>query len=775
MSEILIPLMKKIYRLALTLTVAGAVGLYSLAMIFGPRPQSSSLVLSQKLLAEHEQLLKTQSCKTFTDPRGILHLKAEKHFTLLACLGYQHGRHRAAQMDFFRKAVEGRRAEFFGKEFVRVDFVMRLLGLSERATRAFELLAAHDPESAARLAAYSVGVNRGISEAKNAPEFEELGYLPETWEPQHTIAVLMLQSFTQTQRTFRIEADPQDESELFSPEGIEWNVPILKKGEYIEAESPPSTLKPKKRKNVSSSRPLEELDSGSLATGSNNWVISPAKSETKRAWLANDPHLDLEFPPFWFWAHLELEDGSLNAMGATLPGVPVIVSGSNTHVAWGLTNSYIDVADIVSVPRNELASTQSTRPWIWVRIAGFKFPLFFKTFERTGEGYPILPIDAPAGRALALRWTGFELEAQEWVSAFNLMTVRNAAEMDRALSQVAVPSWNYVFADTQGAIGYRAVGKIPRRTQPHPLGYHEGHPADLKYTEFLTTEEMPHVLEPPRGYVVSANNRQWVDPAFYNLGHAQHMGFRAYRIESLLFARAKHTLESLRKIQCDTRVIDAEFFNDPIVSILERDEDIRTKYAFAIDALRQWDYETGPECVACGIYRRSLDRILEETSTNEYALYRILRSDLKDKYAQEIQAGFKQALQDLGVKPNQPQSLRKWEHLHRAFFRHFSHLAQFDARDSIFTPGDDRTVNLGDSSWDPKSGIFEHQSGASQRLIVELTSPPKVYFRLAGPNTWDERTRDLNEPAWKNWADCTLDLQAFPLDWSQVTPQALEW
>jgi penicillin amidase len=240
-----------------------------------------------------------------------------------------------------------------------------------------------------------------------------------------------------------------------------------------------------------------------VSAGSNNWVLAPSRSRSGKAWLANDPHLALKNPPFWYWVHLQ--GGDVDAIGASVPGVPLIASGASRRMAWGLTNSYLDVGDVWAVERSELRGIVTTRPWIWIRFGFLKLPFFFKTIERTRQGWPLLPLDAGAGRALVLRWSGYELASSDVEAAPRLMAAADVRSMDEALSRVGIPSWNFVFADTAGGIGYRAVGKVPRREGVPEWGVLSGTPSmALAPTPWLAVSEMPHVLNPARGFVATA-------------------------------------------------------------------------------------------------------------------------------------------------------------------------------------------------------------------------------------------------------------------------------
>ena len=78
--------------------------------------------------------------------------------------------------------------------------------------------------------------------------------------------------------------------------------------------------------------------------GSNAWVVGPARSTTGGALLANDPHLHLQAPGVWYLAHLATP--GLELVRATLPGLPAVVLGHNSAIAWGFTNTGADTQDL---------------------------------------------------------------------------------------------------------------------------------------------------------------------------------------------------------------------------------------------------------------------------------------------------------------------------------------------------------------------------------------------------------------------------------------------
>ena len=749
-----------------------------------------------------ESFLHGKSCELWDDEQGIPHIHATEEKVGIACLGYIHARDRAWQMEFFRRTAQGRKAEVFGAGSIKSDFVMRFLDLPTQAKAIFKDMVESEQKI---LWAYSYGVNRGLRAAlkKGVYEFKEYGYEPEDWRPEDTISVILLQSFDQTRRSFELQLEQKAQVDrhgssaawMFSLDGLPWSTTILKTGEYPKASEQQRSMSASNRElthqltrqsthqsdNQSHKKKISDFWAdypslwGGAGAGSNNWVLSQRYSQSGNAWLENDPHLHLGYPPFWEWVHLDVGENKIDAIGATLPGVPIIVSGANRHVSWGLTNAFLPVARLSAVPEQELRGAQSYRPLIWVKVWKFKVPFFFKTFRKTNAGTRILPVDAaPSGKALALRWTGFDLQGRDIMGFFDLVRSTRVSDADQALARVGVPSWNFVFADDQGGVGYRAIGRIPRFESSSPGGIPSESLAEVEsskaFAEPLSPDEMPHVLNPERGYVVTANNPQWPLDSRWSSGRSQLSSFRAFRIEELLKQNPHHDLESQQKIQCDVQAVDARFILPKLLEVLQgglqKSELLASQGA--LEVLKQWNFETNLHCTACGLYRRWVEKIDSLQKLNSSSLYRKLPGGADLEFQKAVVSTFQESLKELGFFKEQ--KLPGWGTIHR---NSFSHLAnqEFHSVPSIPTPGDENTVNPGTATWNGES--FEHTAGASQRLLVELSSPPKVYSVLAG-NNQDLESRDISDPhsEWQRWAQCQVQRRNFPVDWSKVNQKS---
>jgi penicillin amidase len=669
-------------------------------------------------------------CELTIDADGMPHIRPQAQLIQKAsdlvrlsaldfCVGYLHGRFRAWQLDYLQRTAYGRRAEQEGRGLIRQDFVMRLLGLEARAN---ELYLELPGEVKQRLTSYTDGVNSGQKEAIAAGIYEQRTRRAELlpWEPQATLALLLLQSFDQTRKTFeqvfedhrqweRSSQDPLQGNPLQARVSAPWWTTILKPAD-LQSSAISTSLHSSSRQAARLSpaqtpvavdsvkrdqKPIEgKLDFwrmfAGLSTspvpseGSNSWVVAPERSASGHSLLANDPHLGLKHPPFWMALHAEVgaAQGSeplVDALGVTLPGVPIVVSGVNRHLAWGLTNSYLPASTVSWISEKELekdSGLQKIRPMIKVRVGALHFPFFFKSFQKTSSGGLVLPespqIPHREGYVWVLQWSGAKLRGSELAQLWSLSQSRTVAEMDERLSQVGLSSWNFVFSDSRGNIGYRAVGKILRSAtgvevesaqsksseqgasggqsaalagaQGAVVGANtlEARPVDLAGLEarwgFLSREQMPAAINPKRGFLVTANNAQWPASAklsFTHQGHSQVESFRAHRIEELLAAKPKMSLAQMREIQCDVQAVDARYLLPELLKVLKT-HDPRFNGASlegdprgnrVLDAMRSWLEKgtfAGGDCQACAPYRDWMNEIKARTGLSESSLWAAL-------------------------------------------------------------------------------------------------------------------------------------------------------
>ena len=677
-------------------------------------------------------------CSATYDNVGITRQKVNSINQYYYCFGYHHARDRAWMMDYFRRVGQGRNAEVYGYSSLKSDLMMKLLDLPKLANR---LYAGMPEQNKQWLKAYADGANVGFEQGKNSQEFKDLNYIPEKWEPEHSVLVLVLQSFDQTRKTFFRDYEEEKlkerwkekTDELFNEDNVPWLNTILKEGEYeAQLATKKTTSSPARSVKLWENFP----DVFGKESGSNNWVIGKTKSKSGYAMLANDPHLDLKTPLFWYWINLKTPE--LNIIGGSVPGVPVIVSGTNGKVAWGLTNAYINTADAVFLKEYPKDYLVSFRPTVQVKLGLFQFPFFFKSFERTKEGDVVLPLELGNEDKMVLRWTGFSLQSHDLLPMFNLMNTTNVTEMDENLKHVGLPAWNFVFADTKGDIGYRVVGHAFRDTFKDPFGVSYEKFDEFRKKEFLDPMERPHVLKPKRNYVYSANNRHWPSNSKFYGGRGYSYSFRGFRIDELL-KDGQHDVDSFKRIQCDRQVVDARFFVEKLLRVIN------------IPELKGWNFNAQEDSVAPSIYRRLMDLLMEGWEVNEYALFKLL-DNLSEKQKSELSSFYQVAKNQIAG--------RGWGDFHRLTFAHLSKNDDWKFSPEIPGIGDNHSVDPGTSKWDPDQKSYEQFSGASMRMIIVMKKVPEIHLALPGYNRNYTQTQ-ASVPAWAEWRSCLYNKVSF--------------
>jgi penicillin amidase len=512
------------------------------------------------------------------DALGVPTLRAANRQDLARALGYVHAQDRFFQMDLvLRRQGAGEVAELLGPPARALDRQVRPLRLRAIARRIWERLPA---DERALAEAYAAGVNAGL-ESLDAPPFEYLllAVEPEPWRPEDTVLAVLtmfqdVQSFT---RRYEVELGLMHEllppalSAFLTPVGTEWDAPIV--GEPSAAPSIPGPAAVDLRRLPKVARLAPEPWHGPSPTadpilgGSNAWAIDGRHAAGGRALLANDIHLGHSVPNLWYRASLvwPSADGSgeHRVTGATLPGIPNVVVGSNGHVAWGITTSLTDTSDIVLVDRDAKDPEVYRTPSGPRRFAHHSEPIAVnwggdETLDvRWTIWGPVLGEDH-RGRLRVLRWVAHEPGAVN-LSTYRLETAKTVDEALDVARRGGSPAQNLIVADATGRIGWTIMGRLPRRAGFDgrlPASWADG---KRRWHGLLPPEEMPRVIDPPAGRLWSANNRMVGGEMLAKLGDGGYRsGARARQIRDRLLALPSATVRDMQAIQLDDRALFLE-------------------------------------------------------------------------------------------------------------------------------------------------------------------------------------------------------------------------
>ena len=566
------------------------------------------------------------------DRWGVPHIYASNLHDLFMAQGFVHAQDRFWQMEFWRHIGTGRLSEMLGKTTLNQDRFIRTLGWNRAAQQDLERLG---PEERAILEAYAAGVNAYLEHHRDRLPLEFTLFRLfgrrweiEPWQPLHTVAWAKVMAWDlggnwddellNARIVDRIGAERLKELVLPYPADRPIIVPMP------VAEVPEETL----RALLDIGRSLQRMTLGDAPDiGSNNWVVAGSRTVTGKPLLANDPHLSIQMPSIWYEVALHCEpvtpECPLRVAGASFPGVPGVVIGHNDRIAWGVTNIGPDVQDLYLERANPQNPFEVEFQGKWepvrviteeIRIAGQAEPLLLPV-RITRHGPVINDVVEALTRTqtlYAFRWTA--LEPSGIVRALlRLNRARNWEEFRAALADWDVPGQNFVYADVDGHIGYQATGRIPIRAKGDGLLPVPGWTGEYEWTGYVPYEEMPRRLDPPEGFIVTANNAV-VDPAYpYFLAAVWDYGDRAQRITDLLRAKDRLSIEDMAAIQNDTFSLAAQAITPYVLQVSFTDPLARQ----AQDLLRAWDFRATPESPAPTIFEAFLRHLLHEAWVDE--------------------------------------------------------------------------------------------------------------------------------------------------------------
>lgn len=550
------------------------------------------------------------------DERAVPHVFARSEDDAYRALGYVVARDRLFQLYVQTLAASGRLTEIGGAQALPLDRQMRHLGLPRAAERIVARLG--DTSVTMRVArAYADGVNAYIAAmpASELPlEFRMLGKRPPKWEPidsyhlQNRMGWTLAHIANERDRAAAAAKVGADAAQAIFPDDSPIVEPIQPNGQSaprFDFSPLPSPGRPDSASVLYTAAADAWLPS-QLAHGgddhapwqaSNNWAVMPKRSATGHALLAGDPHLDLTLPSLWYETHLVVP-GRLDVYGATIPGAPAIVLGFNRDVAWTFTNTGADVMDFyVEEVDDDQHPARHRVDGAWrpidARVETYRGPkgetLAVDTVYHTYRG----PVQRVRGRWLSLRWTVHDA-GREAAGFIEGARARTAAEFHDAMARsYRAPAQNMLAADRGGHIAIRSTGRFPVRARngAAPL---DGTSSASDWKEDLPVERWPQAVDPPQGYLASAN-QQPVDPRSAGSWFGgDYDPWRALRINALLRADSSITIDEMRRFQTDPGSARADyfvpFFLDAARRVATRDRGPnRAVLAGAARLLARWD------------------------------------------------------------------------------------------------------------------------------------------------------------------------------------------
>lgn len=589
--------------------------------------------------------------RVLRDQWGVPHLFAQSERDLFLAAGYVQAQDRLFQMDLNRRAATGRLAEIFGDrpEVLDADRFSRTLGLAREAEKNYGLL---PPASRELLDAYAEGVNRFIqTHLNNLPlEFKLLGYQPAEWTGVDTLALAKLIGWGLSENwsleLIRLGLAQERGEEVM------WRVlprqedagpyiiaPEIKSYPGRSAGVPSLPLKeaglsgPATARMIRMDQNLRRFLNGSSVArlASNSWVVDGRRSASGKPILCNDPHLELTLPAVWYEMHLQCPD--YEVIGVVFPGTPMVVLGHTRNIAWGATTTTADMEDFYIEKVHPSDPNQYLDQGQWEKFQVVTERIRIKPSQPGDRDYlemqvrisrhgPVLNdvVDPKPARfeALALRWAGQEFS--DPIAAFaEVARSKNWEEFRPAIQKLGYPVQNWIYADAEGHIGYIAAGYLPRRSAGHdgtvPV---PGFVRKFDWAGFVPLDELPQLLDPADGVIVTANNPVMPSAnAGYVISYNYSPPYRAARIHELLSQVPRLTAADMKRIQLDVYSKQAERLLPVFLRALEPAAARAHDLELALRQMRDWDFQTSADSPAATLFFETYRRVFAKTYTDE--------------------------------------------------------------------------------------------------------------------------------------------------------------
>ena len=775
------------------------------------------------------------------DAADVTHIEGATALDTWRALGFVHAQERGWQLEFNRRLMRGELSEILGSATLGTDKLMRTLGIIGMAQKQLQGLSS---ATQAALQAYSEGIQSAWQSGavRPSPEFKLLGTVAggpkgQAWSPEDSLGWALMMALdlggNWGQEVARLSA-----SQVLNNEQL-WQLlppyPGEKPATTVDLPALYADLGvfAPKDKTVTRDTPAPHglaqwsndwvRDVGILeGKGSNNWVVPGSRTVSGKPLLANDPHLALSSPAIWYFARLkspagELPGGhrhpALDVIGATLPGLPFVVLGRTSGVAWGFTNTGPDVQDLYLEQLDANRPGQYRTPTGWaafeeraetIRVKGQGDVVL--TVRNTRHG-PVISDVQPVFRqlidgqryAVSLRWSALSEDNKTVEAGMLTNWAQTVPELQKAFTDNHAPMQSVVMADTQGEVAFQAVGKLPLRSPQNDIrgvAPAPGWLAQYDWTGWLPAAQNPAVNRQAieaKGWHATAN--QNILPA----GYAHFVGGdwttpeRFERIEQLLAASPRHSRESLQAIQNDVTSLGAKALLPAVLSA-QPDHPLGDQ---ALQILRTFDGQMHADSAAALVFNVWADELTRGLLVPHLGAERFqglygkrhfraaVEGILKRSDAfwcggagcpAQVSAALDRALTRLTAQQGTDMRAWRWGAWHPAISSHKPLgkvpyvSAAFDVRTE--SAGDLFTVNVGQYWANDPQEPFANRHAASLRAVYDLAEPDQsvfIYQTGQSGHAFDPRSRDMAH-AWASGRYRPLQQTGKPVHRMVLTP-----
>jgi penicillin G amidase len=575
----------------------------------------------------------TESVEIIRDRWGISHIYAKNEHDLFFAQGYNAARDRLFQFEIWRRQATGTTAEILGRREFKRDLGTRLHLF--RGEMKQELNFYH-PRGEQIITAFVSGVNAYIELTQQNPallplEFKLLAIRPGKWSPEvvisrHQALLTNIRQELNYAQSVRILGAEKVKALSFFQGGDPLlavdpaiDLPLLsnKIRELYDAFREPIKFTPEDvneafriqsasltgNAHATSALRATNPDQNWEVVGSNNWIVSGKLTQSGKPMMMNDPHRVIIAPSLRYWVHLVAP--GWNVIGGGEPVLPGVSVGHNEHGAWGLTHFGIDTEDLYVYDTHPENPSRYKYAGVWEDMRGVKDTIAVKgessvavELKYTRHG-PVLFEDREHRKAYALRAAWMEIGCAPYLASLRMNQAKDWLEFREACTYSRIPAENMVWAGVDGTIGYQAAGIQPLR--PNWSGLVPV-PGDGRYEwdGYLPIRELPHVVNPPQGFFVTANH--YLFPDKYPYPAALHYTwadpYRADRITEALANGRTFAVADMIRLQNDDLSIPARTLV-PLLATLPLTDPVALK---ARDLLVNWNFVLDKNSVPAGIY-----------------------------------------------------------------------------------------------------------------------------------------------------------------------------
>lgn len=515
------------------------------------------------------------------DPLGVPTITGQSLLDAIRGQGFVVARDRLFQMELTRRKMKGQLSEIFGRSALEFDKTSRMFNFDNVAREAYRRMA---PANQEIFKAYAEGVN-AWREKNPSFEMKLLRITTAPWEPSDSLLVILAMFQTLDRWDNQEEITFNLLEEKYGREVVEF---LTQDYGFFDAVPVPDSPKPilppsskfldvrKIHSEGAKSSSIEETPT----LGSNAWAIPGEFTTSGKPILSGDPHLAVTMPNLWYRNRLIFQDDKTTTnevVGASIPGIPMVVIGTNGHVAWTFTNAYSDTVDFVEVQKSDCISRTEKIP---VRFSG----IIEHTFCETKFG-PVLESDSK-GREFAIQWAALDPEALKKLDLSSFNTSKNVREAVEILKTWSGPVQNCYLADSSGGTAWMVVGRVPKR-----IGF-DGRrtvPRDSKHfwDGYVSPDRMQLLIN--NGKILSSGNQRTspYGKDLYLFASSWPSPARGFRINELFKEKRKWDVQSASGVQLDTLSVAHLWYRDQLLPILEKK---KGPWATSItNLIRNWD------------------------------------------------------------------------------------------------------------------------------------------------------------------------------------------